>query len=242
MNPPPQSSSATRWRGAGAAVLAIAALFVVAHRGEAAGAVRTVLAAVEELGAWGPAVFVGIYVVAAVLLVPASVLTISAGALFGVVAGSAYVSLASTIGAALAFVLGRHLARDWVAARIAGRPGFEAVDAAVAREGWKIVFLTRLSPLFPFNFLNYAFGLTRVRFRDYVLASWLGMLPATVLYVYLGAVGRAVAQGSERSNIEWIAYGVGLAATIAATVVTTRAARRALEGRLAPSSGTSGRG
>src|SRR5690606_28498352 len=112
-----------------------------------------------------------------VLLIPGSALTLGAGALFGVFWGTVYASTGATLGATCAFLIGRYLARDWVAARIARRPAFVAIDRAVAEEGWKIVGLTRLSPIFPFVLLNYAFGLTRVSLRDYVFASWLGMLP-----------------------------------------------------------------
>src|ERR687883_71015 len=129
----------------------------------------------------------------ACLVVPGSLMTLAAGSLFGVVVGTAVVSLASVTGASLAFWLGRTLARDLVEKRLAGNPRFRALDQAVAAGGFKIVLLTRLSPLFPFTLLNYAFGLTRVRFRDYVLASWVGMLPGTVMYVYLGSTVKELA-------------------------------------------------
>ncbi|MCI0743984.1 MAG: TVP38/TMEM64 family protein, partial [Verrucomicrobia subdivision 3 bacterium] len=130
-----------------------------------------------------------------------------------------------------AFLVGRYLARGWVAKKIEGNASFAAIDRAVADEGWKIVGLTRLSPVFPFSLLNYAFGLTRVKLRDYVLASWIGMMPGTVMYVYLGSLARAGAAGEKKSPAEWALYGVGLLATIAVTVVITRIARRALAKR-----------
>ncbi len=98
----------------------------------------------------------------------------------------------------------------------------------MAAAGWKIVGLTRLSPVFPFTLLNYAFGLTRVSLRDYVLASWIGMMPGTVMYVYLGALARIGAAGEEKSPAEWALYAIGLLATLAVTVFITRIARRAL--------------
>ena len=153
--------------------------------------------------------------------------------MFGVVRGSVLVSLASTLGATCAFLLGRYLARNWVAKKIEGRASFAAVDRAVANEGWKIVLLTRLSPVFPFTLLNYAFGLTRVSLRDYVLASWIGMMPGTVMYVYLGSLARAGVANHERTPTEWALYGVGLIATVAVAVVATRIARRALAKRTA---------
>jgi len=154
--------------------------------------------------------------------------------LFGVAWGSVYVSIGATLGATAAFLVGRYFARAWVTAKIEGSEKFAAIDRAVGDEGWKIVGLTRLSPVFPFTLLNYAFGLTRVRLRDYVLASWIGMLPGTVMYVYLGSLARAGAH--QRTPGEWALYALGLAATVAVTVIITRIARRALAKRTATQS------
>jgi uncharacterized membrane protein YdjX (TVP38/TMEM64 family) len=193
---------------------------------------RETLAGLESLGAWGPVIFVLLYIVAAVLFVPGSALTLGAGALFGVGLGSVLVSVGATLGATAAFLVGRYLARDWVAKKIEGNAAFAAIDRAVASEGWKIVGLTRLSPAFPFTLLNYAFGLTRVSLRDYVLASWIGMMPGTVMYVYLGSLARAAGE-RHRTPAEWALYGVGLLATIVVTVFVTRLARAALAKRTA---------
>src|SRR5260370_5009266 len=151
----------------------------------------------ESLGrfrgwAWGPVVFAAAYALAC-LVIPGSIITLAAGSLFGVVVGTAVVSLASVTGASFAFWLGRTLARGLVEKRLAGNRRFRALDQAVAAGGFKIVMLTRLLPLFPFTLLNYAFGLPKVRFRDYVLASWIGMPPGTVRYVYLGSTVKALA-------------------------------------------------
>jgi len=143
---------------------------------------RDTLAWISGLGPVGALIFVSLYILACVLLLPGSILTLGAGVVFGVVNGSIAVSIGATLGATCAFLVGRYLARDWVAKRIAGKEKFKAVDEAVAREGWKIVLLTRLSPVFPFNLLNYAFGLTQVSIRHYFFASWLGMIPGTVMY------------------------------------------------------------
>lgn len=221
------------WRAVGLGLL-IVALALLLATSEVRARLRDGLSWIEGLGAWGLVLFVALYVVATVLLIPGSALGLGAGALFGVVRGSVLVSLASTLGATCAFLLGRSLARDWVARRIEGNAAFTALDGAVAAEGWKIVFLTRLSPLFPFTLLNYAFGLTRVSLRDYVLASWIGMLPGTVMYVYLGALARAGVETRPRTAAEWTLYAVGLVATIAVAVVVTRLARRALARRTAP--------
>jgi uncharacterized membrane protein YdjX (TVP38/TMEM64 family) len=181
-------------------------------------------------------VFVIFYVAACVLFIPGSLLTLGAGVLFGVAEGSVLVSIASTAGATCAFLIGRYFARDWIASKLAARPAFRPIDEAVAREGWKIVGLTRLSPVFPFNLLNYAFGLTRVRLRDYVLASWVGMMPGTVLYVYVGSLAGSLASvgqgGRVRTPAEWALYLVGLAATLGVTVFVTRLARKALQEKI----------
>src|SRR5262245_34347697 len=183
---------------------------------------------IGKLGAWGPVIFIGIYVVAAVLFIPGSVLTLGAGALFGVVRGSVCVSIGATLGATAAFLVGRYLARDAIARRIAKNEKFAAIDRAVADEGWKIVLLTRLSPVFPFTLLNYAFALTRVMLGHYVLTSWIGMMPGTVMYVYLGSLVNVSAGHRQRTTGEWVLYGVGLLATVAVTVFVTRLARKAL--------------
>jgi uncharacterized membrane protein YdjX (TVP38/TMEM64 family) len=183
---------------------------------------------IGELGPWGPVIFVGLYVGATVLFVPGSVLTLGAGAGFGVVLGSVCVSIGATLGATAAFLVGRYLARDAIARKIEKNETFATIDRAVADEGWKIVLLTRLSPVFPFTLLNYAFGLTRVKLSHYVLASWLGMIPGTVMYVYLGSLVNVGAGHRQRTTGEWILYGVGLLATVTVTVFVTRLARKAL--------------
>lgn len=218
-------------RGVWVVLALVGALAVAAAMGDGHGRLEPVLDGVEKLGVWGPAIFVGVYVVATVCLVPGSVLTLGAGAAFGVVRGCLYVSLASTLGATAAFLVGRYVARDWVARRLEGMPTFRAIDRAVAEEGWRVVGLTRLSPVFPFTLLNYAFGLTRVRLAEYVLASWIGMIPGTVLYVYLGSLARDGLVERGRTAGEWVLYGVGLVATLVVTWRITRLARRALARR-----------
>jgi uncharacterized membrane protein YdjX (TVP38/TMEM64 family) len=233
----------TASRARSPARLAVWALVVVAlaalvwHRDAAQAFLRQALGRIAGLGPWGPVIFVFVYVAATVLFLPGSILTLGAGALFGVVKGSVVVSISATLGATAAFLVGRYLARDWVARKIEGNERFRAIDEAVAREGWKIVGLTRLSPVFPFNLLNYAFGLTRVSLRDYFLASWIGMMPGTVMYVYLGSLAGDLAavgagQGG-RTPVQWALYVVGLAATVTVTVYVTRLARAALARRIA---------
>jgi uncharacterized membrane protein YdjX (TVP38/TMEM64 family) len=183
---------------------------------------------IAGLGAWAPLVFVVAYILATVLLIPGSVLTLGAGAVFGLGWGLVWVTLGANLGAQAAFLIGRHLARNWVAGKIANSPAFRAIDQAVAKEGWKIVGLTRLSPAFPFTFLNYAFGLTRVSFRHYALATFFGMIPGTVLYVYLGALAQAGLKSEGRTPGQWALLIIGLVATLAVTVFVTRVARQAL--------------
>ena len=173
------------------------------------------------------------YALATVALAPGSILTLAAGAIFGLVEGTLIVMIGATLGAALAFLVSRHLAQERIRLWLERRFRVEPVDRAVARKGFRVVFLLRLSPLFPFNLLNYALGLTRVRFRDYLAAS-IGMLPASFLYVYYGkAIGSlaAIAGGAEsqRGSEYWIFLGVGLVATVAVTTIVTRIARRALD-------------
>lgn len=190
----------------------------------------------RALGPWGAAAFVAAYVVACVLFLPASVFTLGAGALFGVPLGFALVSLASTLAATTCFLLARFVARDWLASKAEGNAKFAALDAAVAREGWKIVGLLRLSPVIPFGLLNYALGITSVKLRDFVWASWLGMMPGTLLYVWLGALAGGAAQASggahRRTPAEWAFFTTGLLATLAVTVLATRFAKRAVNERL----------
>ncbi len=229
---PGPGGSRSRARLALWAALAIAIVTIARYLGAVA-LLRVVLEWTKGLGPLGPIVFIAIYVVACVLFIPGSILTIGAGVVFGVVRGSIYVSIAATLGATAAFLIGRYLARDLVAARIEANPKFKAIDEAVAREGWKIVGLTRLSPVFPFNLLNYAFGLTRVSVREYVLASWAGMLPGTVMYVYLGSIARdlAKASGGQGANVgaaRWALNIVGFAATAAVAVYVARIGAKAL--------------
>ncbi len=187
---------------------------------------------VDELGFWGPAVFVAGYAAATLAFVPGSILTMAAGAIFGLAKGTLLVFFGATLGSTLSFLVARYVARGAIERRLADRPRFQAIDRAASRHGLKIIFLLRLSPVFPYNLLNYGLGLTRVKLRDYVLAAF-GMVPGTFLYVYYGkALGSlaAVAGGAapEKGLGDWLLLGVGLAATVAVTVIVARIAKRAL--------------
>ncbi|MGO9452003.1 MAG: TVP38/TMEM64 family protein [Candidatus Binataceae bacterium] len=215
-------------------VAAAIIILIVAGR-RLGGELTSALNAISALGPAAPIAFIAIYILACVLFIPGSILTIGAGVIFGVVRGSIYVSIASTAGATAAFVIGRYFAREMVARRIAGNPRFRAIDDAVAREGWKIVILTRLSPVFPFNLLNYAYGLTRVRLRDYVIASWVGMMPGTVMFVYIGSLSgdlaRAASGTAGQPSGKWVLNAIGFIATVAVAVYATRIGSRALKER-----------
>ena len=177
--------------------------------------------------------FIAIYILATVAFIPGSILTFGSGVLFGVVWGSLYVFISATLGATIAFLVGRYLARGWVAKKIEGNHKFRAIDQAVGKEGLKIVLLTRLSPMFPFNLLNYAFGITGVSLQDYVIGS-VGMIPGTVMYVYMGSLASNLATigtASQPTNpgVQWAIRIIGFIATVAVTLYVTKVARKALE-------------
>jgi len=211
--------------------LAVSAALLLWLGREAAAYVPRFAQWVESLGTAGALVFALGYALAVVSFIPGSVLTLAAGAIFGLAKGTALVMFGATLGAAAAFLIARHLARDAVARRLEGDPRFAAIDRAIEAQGRRIVFLLRLSPAFPFSLLNYALGLTRVRLADYLIAS-LGMLPGTLLYVYSGKVAGELAAvagaGSARSPAEYALLGVGFLATLLVTLQITRIARRAL--------------
>ncbi len=186
----------------------------------------------DGLGVWGPVVVALFYVVACVFFLPGSLITLGAGFVFKLWIGLITVWIGANIGACAAFLVGRTLARDWVARKVSGNPKFAAIDEAVGREGFKIVLLLRLSPVFPFNLLNYALGVTKVPFGSYALATLIGMIPGSVMYVYLGSAARSladVAAGQVEGGVgQQIFFWMGLAATVAVALVVTRIARQSL--------------
>src|ERR671932_1611398 len=210
-------------------ILAIRSLYVQA-------CLRNVLMQIEHLGAWGPVAFIVTYNLATVLFIPGSVLTLGSGVIFGLWWGSVYVFVAASLGATFAFVIGRYLSRDRVVKYMEAHPKFKALDRAISQEGLKIVFLTRLCPLFPFNLLNYALGITQVSLKDYVLGSF-GMIPATILYVYSGSLVGDIAAictvnqplNPQAGAAKWLINIISFSATVAVTVYITRIARKALD-------------
>lgn len=203
-----------------------------------------IVARLQAFGGWGLVLLSASYVIACVLMLPGSILTIGAGALAAVLwpgqaltalaFGVAAVSIGSVCGATAAFLLGRGLFRDAIAARLKDNQRFDALDRAIGANGLKMTFLVRLSPAFPFNLLNYGLGLTRVSLRDYVLASWIGMLPGTVMYVYIGIFFGLTASAEAGGPGRTLLLGVGLAATAALVIYVTVLAKRALNDAIGP--------
>jgi uncharacterized membrane protein YdjX (TVP38/TMEM64 family) len=226
-----RGSSRARWI---LLIVGMVALIVAARVLPVVDWLRAFQSWVADKGVWGGVIYGLVYTVAVLLFVPGSVLTIGAGLVFGLLWGTVIVSFASTAAAALAFLIARYLARDRVEALAKRNEKFRAIDQAIRDKGWRVVALLRLSPLVPFSVSNYLYGLTPVSFGPYVLASWIAMLPATVLYVWIGAAGKAAADaggGQGRSPLEWALLGAGLVATAVVTVMITRTARRQLAQR-----------
>ena len=180
---------------------------------------------IGSLGAWGVLIYAAAYAGALVVLLPAAPFTIGAGLIYGLW-GFPVALLSATLGASLAFLVSRHLVRGRVARLIANRPGLRAIDRAVGEEGWRVVALLRLSPLVPFNLQNYACGVTSIGFWPFVAATSVGIAPGSLLYVYFGVAGRAASGGA--GPVRWALVGLGLAATVAGTLLIGRRARAVL--------------
>jgi uncharacterized membrane protein YdjX (TVP38/TMEM64 family) len=235
---PLEESPATRSRPARAGrralriAVGLGALLALAFLGREAGILLPRFVEwVQGLGAWGAVAFVVGYSIAVVAFVPGSLLTLVGGAIFGLLWGTVLVFVGATTGSALAFLIARYLARPAVERRLGRDERLRKIDRAVESQGLKMVLLLRLSPVFPFTLLNYALGLTRVRLRDYVLAS-AGMLPGTLLYVYYGKaagdVATLISSGPRQGSGYYVVLAIGLVATLAVTVLVTRMAQRAL--------------
>jgi uncharacterized membrane protein YdjX (TVP38/TMEM64 family) len=175
----------------------------------------------SSLDHWGYPAFIGIYVLATLVGLPAIFLFLLAGSLFGFFPGLMLVSFADTLSIAICYLLGRTVARKTIHKWIAKRPQWSKLDKIVAQKGWKIVFLTRLSPIVPSNVLNYGFSITKINFWQYLFVSWLGMLPVISLYVYLASVGINLVAGDNDPQ-KMAASAVGLVTALAAIAYTTR--------------------
>jgi uncharacterized membrane protein YdjX (TVP38/TMEM64 family) len=229
-----RSSARRRIVGVALAALAVvaAAAAVAVWGREAVGLLPRLAEGLDRSGAWAPIVFVLLYAASTVSFVPGAILSLAAGAIFGVVSGTLIVVAGATLGSCTSFLLARYLARGWVQRRLIGGPRISALDRAVSGDALRILFLLRLSPVVPYNVLNYAFGLTRVRFTDFLLAC-LGMIPGVVAYTYSGRLIGDVAMLAAGAEVErgagqWAILALGFAATVSVMVLVTRVAQRAL--------------
>ena len=235
----PWQSTVNMKKGAkfASALLVVAAILAIAHLFPLTRWVLSFVEWVRGLGIPGALVYGLAYIAGTVLLLPGTALTLGSGFLYGPLFGVLLVSPASVLGATISFLLARSFAREWARRRIGQHPKVEIIDRAIEKHGFKVVFLLRLEPLIAFVLLNYALGLTRVRLRDYILASWLGMLPATFLYVYLGSSMKSVTDlvGGKPIPSFWheILLWGGLAAVAILVYVLTRIARDAVQKELA---------
>lgn len=197
---------------------------------------REILQRIDSLGPSAPFWFILTYVVACLTFFPGFILTMGAGILFGVPKGTLYVSIGATLGAGCAFLLSRYVARQWVLHKFSTNARFRAIDDAVAKDGWKIVGLIRLSPVFPFIPMNFLFGLTRIPFWHFVLITWVAIIPVCILFVYMGSLlGDIAALGTQplaAGKTKWIVSGLGIGVTLIVTLFVTRIARKALAARL----------
>jgi uncharacterized membrane protein YdjX (TVP38/TMEM64 family) len=197
---------------------------------------------IRDLGALGPFVLMVAYALAALLLIPGSALTMGAGFVFGIVPGFLTVLVGANLGASCAFGLGRTLGRRWLERRLASDRRFQAIDQAIGRQAFKIVLLLRLSPVIPYTLINYGLSLTRVSYRDFALATLVGMLPGALMYVYLGSAVKNLADifthPGQRNLGQEVFFFVGLTATVLVTILLTRMARQALAAAVPPAEST----
>ncbi|MBA3563027.1 MAG: TVP38/TMEM64 family protein [Gammaproteobacteria bacterium] len=219
-----------KWIAGGIVVLALAAAWYFLPVEEWAAAFDQWI---QQLGVWGGVVFAAVYVLATVLVMPAWPLTVVAGLAYGVAIGFPLVLVSATVGATLAFLVARYLLRQQVEKKLGERNLFRAVDRAISDKGWRVVGLLRLSPVVPFNLQNYLYGITGIRFWHYVAATFIGMMPGTLMYVYFGAAGMAAVGGGSESGegdtLKWSFFAAGLVATIVVAVIVTRRARQELD-------------
>lgn len=216
-----------KWIVAGLIVITLSVLAVVLPVKDW---IRGFVEWVQHMGPAGVVVFIIVYALATVLFLPGWIFTVSAGLIYGIVGGTLVALAGAIIGSTVAFLIARYLLRKNIEEVAKAKPRFRAIDEAIGKNGWKIVGLLRLSPLIPFNLSNYFYGITSIRFLPYLLVSAVGMIPGTLLYAYLGAIGQAGISGggSHRSNWQYVLLGVGLLATIAVTILVSRIAKNAL--------------
>src|SRR5437868_7014754 len=193
--------------------------------------IREFIGWVQQLGAIGVVVFIIAYAIATVLFLPGWIFTVSAGLIYGVFGGTLVALTGAVIGASLAFLVARYLLRRNIEEMTKKNPRFAAIDQAIGKNGWKIVGLLRLSPLIPFNLSNYFYGITSTSLLAYVVFSAIGMIPGTLFYAYLGAIGRAGISRGASTYTRWhyVLLAIGLIATVAVTVLISRNAKNALK-------------
>jgi uncharacterized membrane protein YdjX (TVP38/TMEM64 family) len=199
---------------------------------------------IQSAGALGWAMFIGLYALCCLLFIPGSILTVSAGAVYGFWLGSFLVLVGNGLGSVLSLLITRTFLREWLAKKIAKHPKLKALEKAVAADDLRLVFLTRLSPIMPFSLINYSLGLTKISAWRFLLATEMGAIPATFVYVYIGTLIGSLAQIGpdlkQHRPIEWIFQGVGLVVTVAVTIYVTRLATRAVNARMEGSVRTKG--
>lgn len=223
-----RSTSDPRWRWA---LLLLGIIALAAGGRSLAARVETLAGGLHALGAWGAVVFIVGFAIASVAFVPAGLLTMLAGALFGILEGTVVAFVGASLGACIAFLLARYAARGVVERWLEAYPRAARLRSAVGQRGRRIVALLRLSPVIPFSVINLAMGVTRMRLADYVVANF-AMLPVTVLYVYYGAAAGALvsvrAERHPKDAAYWVSFGLGLVATILVTTIVARLATTAL--------------
>ncbi|GJP68718.1 hypothetical protein CLOP_g25381 [Closterium sp. NIES-67] len=186
----------------------------------------------NDVGVWGPVIMALAYIPLNILALPGAILTLGGGYVFGLLVGFIADSLGSTAGATAAFLVGKTIGRSYVSAKLKEYPQFQPVAHAIAKSGFKIVLLLRLVPILPFNVMNYVLSVTPISLSSYVLASWIGMMPTTFTFVYLGTTIKDISEigspGAAGAS-QWWMLGIGLAVTVVATVLITRVAKDALQ-------------
>lgn len=223
-----ETSTLLRIAALGLLVAAIVAFLVFLPAGQYA---TELLRGVQGMGAWGPVLLVGCFVVSGPVLFPPSILNLTGGFLFGVAYGTLICTIGNTLGTVSTFLVGRTLMHDWIEAKVAGSPKFLAVDRAIGRQGFKVVLAIRLSPMLHYPLLSYAFSVTKVSFRNHLLGTLIGVVPGTLMYVYLGTAAKSLAElmggKAEEGTTHVALVGVGLVITIVATILVTRIAKGA---------------
>lgn len=194
--------------------------------------VRELLEWIDARGIWAPILFILLDIVIVLFLFPGVLITMGAGFLFGVVKGSIYIIIATTIGAVLAFIFARYLLSERIANNLRSKPRLSFIDQLLATEGWKLVLATRLIPFFPFKLSNYLFGLTKFKLKDFFLGTFFGIWPITIFNVYVGSITAdlsTLGTGTTKTNFEWGFYIIGLVMTIFAVIYVGHRARQALK-------------